>query len=104
MRYRSPVVRFWKNVQQAIVNRSLPLHWKKRSTQVHLEQNKRYEQHQAGGSHCNSSSHVGRKYNARADSCVSAFHLVSCSQYQDGRLARLNVVAGATDASRAMLL
>jgi hypothetical protein len=72
MRYGSPVVRFRKNIGQAIVNGSLPPHRKKCSTQVHLEQNQRHEQHQARGSLCNCSSHVGKKYSVIADACVRA--------------------------------
>jgi len=43
-------VRFRKNVLEIIVNGSLPLHRKKYNTQVRLEQNQRYEQHETRGS------------------------------------------------------
>src|SRR6267142_5098895 len=72
MCYRSQIVRFRENLRQAIVNGSLPPHRKECSTQVHLKQHQRYEQHETGGSLCNSSSHVGREYNVRANWCVTA--------------------------------
>jgi hypothetical protein len=66
VRNRSQIAGFRENVRQAIVNGSLPLHRKKCSKQVHLAHHQRYQQHEAGGSHCNFGSHVARKYNVVA--------------------------------------
>src|SRR5271170_6793561 len=70
---RGPIVRFRGNGRQAIVNGTLPRHREKCRTQVHFDQHQRYEQHEAGGSLCNRSSHVESKYSVMCNYGVSAW-------------------------------